>query len=152
MPYADWAAVTIALKAALQRLADGEFLILGERSPVLRPRRGLFGRQPRMPATRYVQALRIENFLSAECVGATSHGGTWEMTDQTVEQLRDMCWLTPAQSRAEYGNFTPNFGQYVELTDAPDLADLMVATLAVLGAQPHALVLESSEGLSAVGG
>ena len=77
--------------------------------------------------------------LSAECVGATSHGGTWEMTDQTVEQLRGMCWLSPAQSEAEYGNPTPNFGLYVELTDASSLADLMVASLAVLGAQPQDL-------------
>ena len=150
MPYADWAAVTSALTAALQRLTDGEFLILGERSPLMRPRRGLFGRQPTPPSTRYVQALRIDDVLSAECVGATSQGGTWEMTDQTVEQLRGMCWLTPAQSKAEYGNLTPNFGLYVDVTDAPSLAGLMVASLAVLGAQPHALMLQSSEGLDAV--
>ena len=152
MPYTDWAAVTSALTAALQRLADGEFLVLGERSPARHPRRGRFGRQLTPPATRYVQALRIADVLSAECVGATSHGGTWEMSDQTVAQLRGMCWLTPAQSNAEYGALTPNFGLYVERTDAPSLADLMVTSLAVLGAQPQALVLQSSEGLSAVGG
>ena len=152
MPYEDWAAVTDALTAALQRLGDGEFLILGERPPVPHPRRHFFGRHPTPPATRYVQALRTHDVLSAECVGATSHGGTWEMADATVERLRGMCWLTPEQSKAEYDTLTPNFGQYVDMTDAPSLAGLMVASLAVLGAPPQALELQSSGDLGVVSG
>jgi hypothetical protein len=153
MPYADWAGVTRDLTAALERLADGEFLIMGEPCLAPGPRRRLFGRQPSPPPTRYVQAMRFEEILSAECVGPTSLGGAWEMTDVTIEQLRGMGWLTPAESRAEFGNVTPNFDTYVELACAHALADLMAASLALLGAQPQTLVLECSEGgSSAVGG
>lgn len=152
MPYADWAGVTCDLRAALERLADGEFLIMGEPAPAPGPRLRLFGWQPKPPSARYVQVLRIDEVLSAECVGATSLGGTWEMDDVTIDRLCGLGWLTPEESRAEYGSLTPNFDTYVELRCGPGLADLMVASLALLGAQPQTLVLQSSEdGLSAVG-
>ncbi len=153
MPYADWAGVTRDLTTALERLADGEFLILGEPSPSPDPRRRLFARPAKPPTARYVQALRVDEVFSAECVGATSLGGTCEMDDAAIEQLRSMGWLTPEESKAEFGDITPNFDTYVELDYAPGLADLMVASLAVIGAHPQTLVLEFSEGtLSAVTG
>jgi len=152
MPYPDWAGVTHDLTSALAGLGDGEFLILGEPFPVPELRRGLFGRRPRSAATRYVQALRIDDVFSAECVGATSLGGTWAMDETTVEQLRGMGWLTPEETRTAYGRSTPNFELYVECTATSGLADLLVASLAMLGARTRSLVLQSSEdGLRAVG-
>lgn len=154
VPYADWAAVHRDLTRSLERLADGEFLVMGESCSPPRPRRGLFGRQPTtVPApSRYVQALCVEDVLSAECVGATSQGGTWEMTDATAEQLRDLGWLTPREASAVSSSPTPNFAQYVDVTGAAALADLMVASLALLGVRPSALALQaSSGGLRAVG-
>jgi len=153
MPYADWVGVTRALSTALEELADGEFLILGEPFPAPGPRRRLFGRPAEPPPTRYVQALRTAEILSAECVGAIPLGGTCEMDDPTIDRLRSLGWLTPEESRAEFGDFTPNFGTYVEQTSAPGLADLMAASLVLIGAEPQSLELQfSGEGLRAVSG
>ena len=144
MPYADWAGATRVLMDALNDLADGEFLILGEPSPAPGRRARLLSRQSSRATSRYVQAIRIEGILSAECVGATSLGGTWAMPDLTIEHLRGMGWLTPAETRSAYGNHTPNFELFAEATDAPALAELMLTSLALLGAQPEDLVLQTS--------
>jgi hypothetical protein len=151
MPYADWAQVRHVLIAALDELADCEFLIMGEAAPPTAPRRRLFGGQKHSGSTRYVQALRVLDVFSAECVGATSFGGTWEMSEVTIGQLRAMGWLSPDESNAAYGTMTPNFDLYVERTDTPGLADLMIASLALLGTQPRALLLQSSGGESEFG-
>ena len=144
MPYADWAGVTRDLTTALEQLAEGEFLIMGESSRTRGLRRRLSGRQHQPPPTRYVQVLRVDEIFSAECVGATRLGGTWAMNDATIEQLCRMGWLTPEESRVEFGNVTPNFDTYVELGHVHGLADLMVASLAVLGARPEDLDLRFS--------
>jgi hypothetical protein len=149
MPYADWAGVTRDLSTTLERLADREFLIMGEPTPQLGTRRGLFGRRSQPAPTRYVQVLRVGDVLSAECVGAVSLGGTWEMSAVTIEQLRALGWLTAEECRAEFGSTSPNFELYVDLEAAADLPDLLVASLVVLGAVPRALVLESSGGAAA---
>lgn len=151
MPYADWAQVRHVLVNALDELTDCEFLIMGESPPLPTPRRRLVGGQKPSTSTRYVQALRVRDIFSAECVGATSLGGTWDMTDVTIDQLRAMGWLSPDESNATYGTITPNFDLYVERADTPGLADLMIASLALLGTHPAALVLQSSGGQSAFG-
>jgi hypothetical protein len=147
MPYADWAGVRRDLITALEELGDREFLILGEPTPdVEPPRRGLFGRRTPPAPTRYVQVLRLEQVLSAECVGAASLGGTWHMSEPTIQQLRGLGWLTALESRVEYGNVTPNFELYVDLEASDGLPDVLVASLAILRALPESLVLESSGG------
>jgi hypothetical protein len=144
MPYADWAGVRRDLTTALDGLADREFLILGDEASG----RGtsLFGLRPKPASSRYVQVLRIGDIFTVECVGATSLGGSWAMDEPTIERLCSMGWLTPAQSLAEFGNVTPNFELYAELPHAQHLADLLVASLAVLGAVPAALALQSPGG------
>ena len=57
-----------------------------------------------------------------------------------------MGWLTPTESAVVYGNSTPNFEQYVERIGLPDLADVLVASLELLGALPAELELETSGG------
>lgn len=158
MPYADWAGVRRDLARSLEQLADGEFLLMGEPLAPSTPRRRLFARRhqrspgPRPAPSRYVQALRVGDVLSAECVGALGRGGTWEMTETTVKQLRSLGWLTPTETLAAYAVATPNFTQHVDRTGTPALADLMVASLALLGATPSVLTLQTSEGgLRAVG-
>jgi hypothetical protein len=147
MPYANWAGVRDDLVAALEELADREFLIMGEPTSNSGPvRRRLFGRRDQPAPTRYVQVLRIEEVLSAECVGAVSLGGTWQMGDLTIQHLRGLGWLTAAESHAEYGNVTPNFELYVDIESSDGLPDLLVASLAILGAPPESLVLECSGG------
>ncbi|MCW2848528.1 MAG: hypothetical protein JWR90_2502 [Marmoricola sp.] len=149
MPYADWAAVTRDLTTALDRLDDREFLIMGEKEACSTPRRRLFGRRTTPEPTRYVQVLRVGEVLSTECVGAVCLGGTWEMDHVTIEGLRGLGWLTPAESRAEFGSLSPNFALYVDIECTHELPPFLVATLAVLGARPEALVLTYSSGAAA---
>jgi hypothetical protein len=144
MPFEKWDVTRRELALALEELDDGEFLILGEPVPTPSPRRGLLGSRPRPAPTRYVQVLRIEDVLSAECVGAATLGGTWEMDPLTINRLRQLGWLTPSESRVAYGNVTPNFEQYVERTGAPALTEVLVASLDLLGAAPHELELQTS--------
>jgi len=148
MPFKQWDDTRRALAHALEQLADGEFLILGEPVPHHVPRRG-FLRRSRPAPTRYVQVLRIEDVLSAECVGATSEGGSWEMDPPAIDLLGQMGWLTPTESMAAYGNSTPNFEQYVERVGLPGLVDVLVASLELLGALPEDLELEMSGGPAA---
>lgn len=145
MPFKKWDDTRRELGHALERLAEGEFLILGEPVPHPSPRRG-FLRRSRPAPTRYVQVLRVEDVLSAECVGPTSLGGSWEMDPSTIKLLRRLGWLTPKESKVAYGNNTPNFEQYVERIGLPDLADVLVASLELLGALPSNLELETSGG------
>jgi hypothetical protein len=145
MPFKQWDDTRRVLAHALEELVDGEFLILGEPVPLPMQRRGLL-RRLRPAPSRYVQVLRIEDILTAECVGATSLGGSWEMGSSTIDGLRSMGWLTPKERQATYGNTTPNFEQYVERVGLPALADVLVTSLELLGALPSDLELETSGG------
>lgn len=152
MPFKTWDDTRYELALALERLWSGEFLILGEPVPAPRPGLGPFVRRRPAP-TRYVQVLRVEEVFSAECVGAASLGGTWEMPPQTIGRLRRLGWLTPSESAVAYGDHhTPNFEQHVEHTDLPELADILVATLHLLGVLPQELELETSGGSTARAG
>ncbi len=147
MPYLDWAEVTDDLSSALGLLGDRGFVVLGEAVPGSPRRRTLFRRRP-LPA-RYVQVLRVDDVLTAECVGAASLGGTWEMSRSTVERLRRLGWRTPGElALAGHHHVTapptPNFVVHVESvedTEPTELVDLLVTSLRVLGAEPDELVL-----------
>src|SRR4051794_11561896 len=114
MLFTDWADVARELTLGLESLEDGEFLVLGEADHAVPPRRGLFGRRSRSGVARYVQVLRITDFLSAECVGATALGGTCVMSEDTIVQLRELGWLTAEETRTQYGTLTPNFELFAE--------------------------------------
>ena len=144
MPFDEWDDVVDALLRALGRLSDGDFLILGEPITEPVPRRRLFGRRTGPVATRYVQVLRIQDLYTAECVGARSLGGTWQMGSSTIEELLSLGWRTPEESKQEFDNDTPNFDMYVALTAAPTLAELLVDSLRCLGAHPGDLGLTTS--------
>ena len=145
MPFETWDDAEDALLHALGFLSDGDFLILGEpTADPLPPRRGLFGRRAKPAAARYVQVLRLEDLYTAACVGATSLGGTFEMSDGTIERLRALGWRTPEESRREFDTDTPNFDMYVALTAAPTLAELLISSLQRLRARPQDLVLQTS--------
>lgn len=146
MPYPGWPAVARDLADALEDLQDRDFLVLGEPSPTALAHRSLAGQRHGQVAARYVQVLRVDDVLSAECVGATALGGTWTMDDATITRLTALGWLTPAESEAAYGHVSPNFELYVELLGAAELTALLVASLDLLGASPGALVLRSSSG------
>ena len=144
MPFETWGDVEDALLRALGLLADGDFLILGEPTADPLPRRGLFRRRAMPAPARYVQVLRIDDLYTAECVGATSLGGTWEMSQSSIDRLRSLGWRTPDESAREFDNVTPNFDMYVALTAAPTLVELLTASLRHLGAVPDDLTLQTS--------
>ncbi len=73
------------------------------------------------------------------------------MDPDLIEQLCVLGWITPAEAMATYGTSTPNFEQYVDLEDLPALADVLVATLQLLGALPHDLELQTQSGWAAEG-
>ena len=141
MPYADWAGALRDLTQTLEELSDGEFLILGERHRDHRWSQ-LLTRRP-TPA-RYVQVLRADQVLFAECVGARSLGGTWAMDPATIEMMRTMGWQTPEESATPAAQATPNFELCADHSDSEQLAGLLIGSLALLGAHPGALVLEAS--------
>jgi hypothetical protein len=145
MAFGDWEDVHDALARALDLLADGDFLILGEPTPDPLPRRGLFRRRAKPAATRYVQVLRIEDLYTAECVGATSLGGTWEMNQASIDRLLSLGWRTPEEGSRDFDAVTPNFVMYVALTAAPTLSELLVDTLRHLGARAEDLTLQTSQ-------
>ena len=144
MPFETWDDVEDELLHALALLSDGNFLILGEPTPDPLPKRSIFGRRAKPAAARYVQVLRIEDLYTAECVGARSLGGTFEMSDATIEGLRSLGWSTPDEIKREFDTDTPNFDMYVALTAAPTLAELLISSLQRLGARPQDLVLQTS--------
>lgn len=144
MPFGDWDDVHDALLRALSLLADGDFLVLGEPTVDPRPRRRLFGRRSGPVATRYVQVLRLDDTYTAECVGATSLGGSWEMSQACIERLLSLGWRSPEEGARELDAVTPNFDMYVALAAAPTLAELLVDTLRHLGARPEDLTLQTS--------
>ncbi len=144
MPFETWDDVEDALLRALALLADGDFLILGEPTPDPLPKRRLFWRRAKPAAARYVQVLRIQDLYTAECVGARKLGGTFEMSDATIEGLRSLGWSTPDEIKREFDTDTPNFDMYVSLTAAPTLAELLISSLQRLGAHPPDLVLQTS--------
>ena len=145
MPFENWDDTSRDLAYALVGLEDREFLILGEPVRALGP-----PRRPLVP-TRYVQVLRIGDVLSAECVGASSLGGIWEMNPHLIERLCALGWATPTETMARYGTVTPNFDQYVALEDLLALAGVLVASLQLLGALPHELELQTQSGWAAQG-
>jgi hypothetical protein len=144
MPFKTWDDTGRELALALDGLWDQEFVILGETSPPARRRR-LFARRHPAP-TRFVQAVRIDDVYFAECVGAASLGGTWEMQPETIVQMKHLGWLTPAESLEAYGNVTPNFEQYADRGDLRPLAEVLVTSLRLLGASPTDLELQVSGG------
>ena len=145
MPFQDWEDVEKALQRALELLAEGDFLILGEPTVDPVPVRRLSFRRSRTTATRYVQVLRIEDLFTAECVGATSLGGSWKMSQASIERLHSLGWRGPDEGTREFESVTPNFDMYVALSAAPILSELLVASLCQLGAQPQDLILQTSQ-------
>jgi hypothetical protein len=144
MPFGDWDEAGAALLLALGLLEDGDFLILGEPTADPLPRRGLFGRRARPAPARYVQVLRYDDLYTAECVGPTSMGGTWEMDAATIARLRALGWRSPDEGTRELESITPNFDMYVAMSAAPTLTELLVESLRCLGARPEDVVLQTS--------
>lgn len=135
-----WADVEGRLATELSGLADGEFVILGEPQPPAEKPRGLLRRAPAPPPHRYVQVARHGDWLYAECVGATSFGGHWEVSPEQHEQIRALGWLAPGDpdetgTQPSY----PNYWRTLPGDRATEAAALGAGALQVLGVAPGAL-------------
>ncbi|WP_343906949.1 TY-Chap domain-containing protein [Nocardioides aquiterrae] len=131
---ADRDAVVARLRATIEELADGEFLVVGEPArPVDTPRRR-FGRRATPPPTRYVQFRLADEWLYAECVGAQGFGGDWPATAEQVAAIRAAGWLAPgdADPTGTQPGY-PNFWRTVPAAGAGELAAMGAAALEALG-------------------
>ena len=129
---ADRDAVVARLRAAIEALGDGEFLVVGEPAPPVERRR--FGRRGTPAPSRYVQLRLADGWLYAECVGAQDFGGDWPATPEQVAVIRAAGWLAPGDAdptgtRPAY----PNFWRTVPATDGGELAAMGAVALEALG-------------------
>lgn len=118
-PEAEWEGLRDRLRSELAGMADGEFVIVA----LLRPRwpapkrAGLLARLFRSGGApdgqAYVQFLRIQHVLHAECVGAKEISGSIALTPAQREQILALGWAEPSQLAREIGvkqyEHSPNF-------------------------------------------
>lgn len=135
-----WPDVRRTLEHQLGQLGVGDFVTVGEPKPPDGPPRGLLRRRE-TPPFRYVQALLIEDSMFyAECVGATSFGGTWEVTPEQHERLRGLGWYLPGEENPwEAQPSYPTYFCYGPTSESDVLAGRMVSSLEVLGVDPGGL-------------
>ena len=131
---ATWDGVRAHLAGTIRSLHHAGFVVVGE--PPGAPRRvGLF-RRTEHPPTRYVQLLRLDDELHAECVGTSAVGGPLEVSPEVAARLLAMGWAPPGDDAGT----VPNYVVTAQVTDAERLADLGARTLQLLGLQPGDLV------------
>ncbi len=85
---------------------------------------------------RYVQVTAARDVLIGECVGSTSFGGDWPMTDETEARLLKQGWAKPWSP--EYRTFQ----REAPLAGAPRLALAAVLALQALGCSMEDLEVE----------
>lgn len=135
-----WDDVRSTVERALRDLPERGFVTLREPGAPAERRRGLLGAlgARTTPPSRFVQALRIDDTLMGECVGAESFGGLYPIDAETDARLRALGWAAPGDE-----GWVPDgimMYQHSEPATTPagpaDLAGLMVTTLATLGLTP----------------
>ena len=76
----------------------------------------------------------------AECVGATTFGGDWEVDDASHGRLRDLGWLVPGED--DPSGVQPSYPSYWKVlprAEAGRAATMCSDALALLGADPSGL-------------
>ena len=136
----SWEDVRLQLARELLTLDDDEFVVVGEPEPASAPARGLLRRRPAPAPTRYVQVRRDGEHWYAECVGASSFGGDWDVDDATHRRLRDAGWRVPGETDPSGVEATyPNYWRVVPVGDTARVATACTDALALLGADPASL-------------
>ena len=135
-----WDDVRRRLQDELLDLADDEFVVVSEPEPPRPPARGLLRRRPKPEPIRYVQLRRDGDHWYAECVGATTFGGDWDVDEVTHRRLRDLGWLVPGEDdpsgvQPSY----PNYWKVLPRAEAGRAATICSDALALLSADPSTL-------------
>ena len=135
-----WDDVRRRLDQELAELGDEEFVLVGEPVGPPGPPRGLLRRRSSPAPTRYAQVVRRGDHWYAECVGATTFGGDWEVDEVTHHRLRDLGWLVPGEDdpsgvQPSY----PNYWKVLPRAGAGRAAAICSDALALLGAEPSTL-------------
>ena len=129
-----WDDVNRRVVGSLLALDLEDKLILRERVP--RPRKKLFGKTPDRPPHRWVAVTAQQSLLFAELVGATRHGGDWEIDEATEARLQRSGWQPP---------WSDEFSEYTlerPLIQAPEVAVAVARALRDLGCEVADLEVE----------
>lgn len=130
----DWDDVNRRLTSAIIALDLDDSLVIGERQE--QRRKGLFSRAPENGPRRFVQVTAARDFLIGEVVGATAFGGTWEMSQETIDTLLARGWEKPWSE--EYRTFS----RQMPLVAANRLTLHLVRALQLLGCEVADLEVE----------
>lgn len=126
----EWQALHARLASDVEGLAEGERLRVGEPKPVRRPAGLLRQRRVAVTPTRYVLFVGGAGVLTAECVGSTSFGGTWEMSPDVEKTLQRQGWGWPLPGTAAH------FRRHAQVGEAIWLVESGLQALELLGLQP----------------
>lgn len=130
----DWNDLNRRLTSALIALDLDDSLIVGEKQE--KPRKGFFRSVSTPPPRRFVQVTAARDFLIGEVVGATAFGGTWDMTQETIDTLISKGWEKPWS-----GEFR-TFSRQTPLISANRLALQLVRALQLLACEVADLEVE----------
>ena len=83
-----------------------------------------------------MQVTAAERVLVAECVGSTSFGGDWEMSEETEQLLQRQGWERP------WSDAMTTWQREAPLQQAPRLALAAVRALQALGCEVEDLEVE----------
>jgi len=122
----DWNDLNRRLTGAILALDLGDSLIVGEYEE--QPRRR-FRAAPEPILRRFVQVTAAQSALIGECVGSTSYGGAWEMSEQTEATLIGQGWEKP------WSEEMTTFTRDLPLAGAPQLALSLIRALQTLGCE-----------------
>lgn len=137
---ATWDDVRRRLDQELAELGDEEFVLVGEPVGPPGPPRGLLRRRSSPAPTRYAQVVRRGDHWYAECVGATSFGGDWEVGPAAHARLLALGWLAPGDD--DPSGMQPSYPNYWRVLARPEraqVATMCVDALAALGADADVL-------------
>ena len=130
-----WDDLNRRLVGAILALDLHDALLVAERQE--QPKRRFLGPKPPPPGPRrWGQVTAAQTALNAECVGSTSFGGEWEMSDETEAALLRQGWEKPWLPDSTV------FQREAQLIGAPRIALATVRALELLGCQVEDLEVE----------
>jgi len=130
----DWDDVNRRLTSAIIALDLDDSLVIGETQE--QRKKGLFGRPPQPKPRRFVQVTAARDSLIGEVVGATSFGGTWDMSQETIDTLLSRGWEKP------WSEDYRTFSRQTPLVSANRLALQLIRALQLLGCEVADLDVE----------